>query len=75
MCLKFSILGANFAASIFEDVSVELCGAGVVDVTVWELVLLLEVFDIVGWYDAGVGEGGVVIFEDGNVVVCSGVNF
>ena len=61
VCLKFSILVTNFAASIFENVSV----AVVLYVIVCNFVLLLEEFDVVGWSDTG----GVAVLEDGNVIV------
>ena len=53
MCLRVSILFANFATSIFENVCAVLCRAEVFDVIVCDFMLLLEVFDVVGWSDAG----------------------
>ena len=61
VCLKFLILVANFTASIFENVCVELCRTGVFDVVLSDFVLLLEVFDVVGRSDAG----EITVLEDG----------
>ena len=36
--------------------------------------VVMEVFDVVGWTDAGDGKG-VTVFEDWNVFVCIGINF
>ena len=55
--LKFPIRVSNFAASIFENVCKELCRAAVLDMDLCNFVLLLEVFDVVGWSDAE-GRGG-----------------
>ena len=64
--MKFSILVANFAASISENVCEELCRAGVFYVVGCDFLM----FDVVGRSDAG----GVTVLEDGNFV-CSGVDF
>ena len=53
MCLKFSILVANFPASIFENVYVKFCWAEKFDVVLCDFVLLLEVFNVVCWSDVG----------------------
>ena len=53
MYLKYLILIANFTASIFENVCVELCRDKMIDVVGWDFVLLLEVFDVLGRSDAG----------------------
>ena len=52
----FKVRVANFAASIFENVCVELCRAVKIDAVVCDFVLLLVVFNVVGWFDDG-GEG------------------
>ena len=71
MCLKLSMLVANFAASIFENVSVELCRVEMFDVVVYDFMLFMEMFDVLGWSDAG----RVTVLEDGDVIVCSSVNY
>ena len=53
VCLKFSMVVVNFTTSIFENVYVKLCRTEMFDVVACDFVLLMKVFVVVGWSDAG----------------------